>query len=143
MYIHNYQIHNVLNEYRKQLTRGPAPPSKSLPAQPVERDRVVMSDQAQRQLIIDQVSSDIVERIKQSNMQRAGDRHPENRPSGAPEGRRTETSRDVSEFTYTLIDEFNRKVTNKLPVRNLTPLSGPAARGAGAMGGISAEPPAS
>ena len=123
MYIHNYQIHNVLNEYRKQLSRYQVPTRKNASVAPETNDRILLSDEVQRQSIIEQVSSDIVERIKNSNAHQseAGDllsRHQADLDDEHPENIKRE-----KEFTYTLIDEFNRKMTHKLPVRNLKPLS--------------------
>jgi hypothetical protein len=123
MYIHSYQIHNVLNEYRKQLSRGPTDKGKLQKATAAPKDRVIISDNGQRQSIIDQVSAEIVERIKHANIQKAD--------KDLVEGKRDFSDRDradfakkETEFTYTLIDEFNRKVTNSLPIQDLNPLAG-------------------
>jgi hypothetical protein len=118
MYIHNYQIHNVLNEYRKQLISRPAEESKrrSEPSASTGRDRVNISKNGQRQALMDQVSADIVDRITKQ-----GGR---NRFEGAlgavlhyPDPQMHNGSAD--EFTYTLIDEQNRKSTGTFEIQTL------------------------
>jgi hypothetical protein len=122
MYIHNYQIHNVLNEYRKQLSRCQVPVRKNASAVPESNDRMMLSDEVQRQSIIEQVSSDIVERIRNSNTHQSEAGTPLSRPQADGGDEKHEKLQREKEFTYTLIDEFNRKMTHKLLVRNLKPL---------------------
>ncbi|MFZ1986744.1 MAG: DVU0524 family FlgM-associated protein [Desulfatitalea sp.] len=124
MYIHSYQIHNVLNVYRKQLSQGAGTKgSDPMPAAP-KNDRVELSANFQRQSLIDQVSAEIVDRIAQGGPQRRFEEafaQQMNRSTGTETGR---TSKREVEFTYTVIDENNRKITNTLPVENFSPLTG-------------------
>lgn len=124
MYIHSYQIHNVLNVYRKQLSQGTgAKSSNPMPTTP-KNDRVELSASFQRQSLIDQVSAEIVDRIAQGGPQRRFEEafaQQMNRSTGTETGR---TSKREVEFTYTVIDENNRKITNTLPVENFSPLTG-------------------
>lgn len=124
MYIHSYQIHNVLNVYRKQLSQGTgAISSEPTPATP-KNDRVELSARFQRQSLIDQVSAEIVDRIAQGSPQTRFDEafaQQMVRSAGTETGR---TSRREVEFTYTVIDENNRKITNTMPVENFSPLTG-------------------
>lgn len=123
MYIHSYQIHNVLNEYRKQLSRDQAMTKKN-PSEGTEtKDRVILSDEVQRQSIIEQVSSDIVARIQNTNCHQSTVRDELDDTQGVG-NRHPQRLKRENEFTYTLIDEFNRKIITKLPVQNLKPLSG-------------------
>lgn len=117
MYIHNYQIHNVLNEYRKQLTRGPEGTGRKTSSGQTRNDRVEISDNGQRQSIIDQVSAEIVDRITKSGARNrfedalaaylANPSYPGNNNQG-------------KEFTYTFIDEYDRKLTNRFEIQNLS-----------------------
>ena len=61
MYIQSYQIHNVLNVYRKQLSQGPNAKTTQGSAKAPAHDRVELSVNAQRQALIDQVSTEIVD----------------------------------------------------------------------------------
>lgn len=124
MYIHSYQIHNVLNEFRKQLSRKPEKHETKSSTSPTAEDRVNLSEPKQRQAIIDKVSADIIERIKNSNMQKPEKRSLSVRHEEATDQQRSESTIRNSEFSYTLIDEFNRKITSKLAVQNLKPLAG-------------------
>ena len=64
MHIHSYQIHNVLNVYRRQLSQGTARKTIDNP----ERNRAVQdtiktSNHGQRQSLLEKISSEIVQRI--------------------------------------------------------------------------------
>lgn len=126
MYIHSYQIHNVLNVYRKQLSQGPSVKSQKHPPVPHNGDRVELTNNGQRQSIIDQVSAEIVDRIAQVGPQKLFEealaQHMERTP-GREDSRGYKYKKEA-EFTYTTIDENDDKITNTLPVENFSPLTG-------------------
>ncbi|RJQ85689.1 MAG: hypothetical protein C4519_02840 [Desulfobacteraceae bacterium] len=126
MYIHNYQIHNVLNVYRKQLSQTPAiKPNRQAPAASPS-ERVDISTNGQRQSLIEQVSAEIVERIANAG--------PQKRPEAALNDRATleetaerrarRAAKKEAAFTYTAIDENNRKSSKTMPIEKLSPLIG-------------------
>lgn len=128
MYIHTYQIHNVLNAYRNHLIGDPIEPFEEdaapATAAPSERAQICRSDQ--RKVIIEQVSADIVDRLT-----RQGTRHAVEDALWGYIAQ--ESQRDLSdEFTYTCIDENNRKVTGIFEIQRLKAAVGgmvaPAAR---------------
>jgi hypothetical protein len=124
MYIQSYQIHNVLNVYRKQLSQGPGAKTAPSPDEPSVSDRVELSGNGQRQTLIDQVSTEIVDRIAQNSPQ---NRFEETLLWNTDRPRVNGSIRSVKkevEFTYTTIDENDRKTTNSLPVRHFSPLNG-------------------
>ncbi len=124
MYIHSYQMHNVLNVYRKQLSQGTARSiSGDAAKSQIHRDRITISVDRQRQSLFDKISSEIVARITrfgpyadfkggladQLAQTSAGEtQQPAN--STADGG----AENDI-QFTYTLIDEHNRRTTQSLP----------------------------
>jgi len=129
MYIHSYQMHNVLNVYRKQLSQGTArgitgDASKSRIAQ----DRINISSDGQRQSLFDKISSEIVARITrfgpetkfkmvladQLTQKAAGET--QNPANSEADG----SSKNDIPFTYTLIDEHNRKTTHRLPASQIS-----------------------
>lgn len=121
MYIPSYQIHNVLNVYREQLSHGPkGATGRKIPAKNAG-DRISISTQNQRQSIMDKISSEIVERIIHTG--------PENHFKSALADRLTSKSQQASgapnygppAFKYTIIDQYNRKITNTLNIRGLIP----------------------
>lgn len=63
MNISTYQIHNVLRAYSKQLSQSRRLSHNKGIAEPKRADRISISAQARRKAVIDQVTSDIVNRI--------------------------------------------------------------------------------
>ena len=124
MYIHTYQIHNVLNVYRKQLSQSPGAKSQRQASNSEEGDRVELSNSGQRQSIIDQVSAEIVDHLAQRGPQKRFEdalaEHMDSRPGDDT----LQMLRKDTKFTYTSIDENDDKITNTLPVKNFSPLIG-------------------
>ena len=129
MHIHSYQIHNVLNVYRKQLSKGTAQNifRTSAKYQP-DQDKVDISIGGQRQSLFDKISSEIVERITRfgpdtafgailaDQMDQAGGAAAHK----AADLEADEASQSDSAFTYTLIDKHNQKITQSLPIRQFS-----------------------
>jgi hypothetical protein len=119
MHIHSYQIHNVLNVYRKQLSRATARnasgnPDKSRPAQ----DRIDNAVHGQRQSLFDKISSEIVQRITQydPDTETVG---PHSSQSAQYRGTVDGAGDQGPAFTYTTIDKYNQKSTHNLSIRQL------------------------
>lgn len=121
MYIHNYQIHNVLDVYRQQLTRRSGAGGRhGVP--PAARDQnAPQLETHPRQTIIERVAADIVDRIVRD----------ERPPSFAGHLARTYEAAAMqpphkrqARFTYTAIDENNCKITNTVPIDKLNALLG-------------------
>lgn len=124
MYIHAYQVDNMLNVYRKQLsekikTKGAGNPSQS----PSNADRVNLSDKGQRQAIINQVSDDIIERITKNSRQNRMEETFQQSIEATMTDKEIITPRKDAEFTYTSIDENNHKKTNTLRISGVGPLT--------------------
>ena len=119
MYIHTYQIQNVLNEYRKQLSRGPssAADMRSQAAKP--KDRINISDNGQRQSIIEQVSKDIVDRIKSSDSIMTFRDELTGQLDGHDFLDEYEQDNGNVDLTYTYINDQNQKLTNTFKIQNL------------------------
>ena len=122
MYIHSYQIHNVLNVYRKQLSQGTLHNNSASPAKTsFSKDTSIPSIEAQRQSMIEKISDAIVDRITQFRPQAQayvepaaltkGDANPPQEVDAD-----SQTPLDDAAFTYTTIDEHNQKQTNTLTV---------------------------
>jgi hypothetical protein len=123
MHIHSYQIHNVLNVYRQQLSRGTARNVSGRPdSNKTDQDRVDISDHGQRQTLFEKISSEIVQRITQFG--------PDTEIEAAISGQLARAKGPVRDevdaaggqgpaFSYTLIDKNNRKTTHNLSVRQL------------------------
>lgn len=121
MQIQSYHIHNVLNEYRKRLVQTPASNGRSKTSKTDINDSVQLSQAGQRQAIIDQVSADIIERINQYGPQNNfGDTLAEY-IGHHPDIKMPRKEAHPSEFTYTTIDENNRKSIQRFPINDFRP----------------------
>ena len=121
MYVHSYQIHNVLNVYRKQLSQKIGSNGAQSQKQAVVKEQVNVSDDGQRQAIMDKVSADIVDKIARRG---AENRFEETQGQylNHSKGRNPDLAETRNaEFTYTVIDENNNKKINVLPVNKFAP----------------------
>lgn len=123
MHIHSYQIHNVLNVYRKQLSRGTTwNLSGETDGNNADQDRSNLSDHGQRQSLFEKISSEIVQRITQFG--------PDIEIEAAFSGQSADTRERVRDktdpssgknpvFSYTMIDNNNQKTTHNFSIRQL------------------------
>lgn len=118
MYIQSYQIHNVLNEYRKRLSQSPETKANQRSAKEGVKDNVQLSHDAQRQAIIDQVSANIVEKITQYGPKSTFNDVLENQMLNTANREPEKKDQSESEFIYTAIDENNQKLTRTFPINN-------------------------
>jgi hypothetical protein len=128
MYIHTYQIHNVLNAYHKQLSQSPGRSETAQQSPHRSMDRIRLSAEGQKPKIIDNISSQIVDRIAKigpdSKFEHIlADRLSQVNKEDDPRPAGSETPK--IEFTYTRIDELNHKSTSTLEIQSLSPFSHP------------------
>jgi hypothetical protein len=123
MYIRNYQIHNVLNVYRKQLSHGPGGNGSKNLSGTNAKDRISISADGQRQSIMDKISTEIVERISQAGPQHKFENVLADQLSKKPEQQAQIPTDNQQDFKYTVLDENNRKKTNTLTIQGFSPTS--------------------
>lgn len=122
MDIHSYQIHNVLNVYRRQLSQSKtAAPTAHQSDFKAELDKVTLSQGDQRESVIERVSSNIIDRIRNYGETTPGPESP------APEGRLPQqalppATHKTRQFFFNTLDQDNRKVTHAMPVDDSTAL---------------------
>lgn len=121
MYIHGYQIHNVLNVYRKQLSHGPGVNGSKGSTAAGAKNWITISEDGQRQSIMDKISAEIVARIIQAGPENELEAILAGRLSTKPEKREETPSNGHISFKYTVIDEQNRKSTNTLTIQGFSP----------------------
>ena len=121
MYIHSYQIHNVLNDYRKQLSHGTKGNRGRHPKANEPLDRISISRDGQRQTIMEKISSEIVARITESGPDNQFEAALTDRLIDTPIKGRGTASDEPPQFRYTVIDENNRKQTNTLTIQQIDP----------------------
>jgi hypothetical protein len=120
--IHSYQIHNVLNVYRRQLSQGrKAAPTSQQSTFKAELDRVTLSGGDSRESVFERVSSTILDRIRNYGEQVPGPESPppEGTPRQHPQASAPSKGR---EFFFNTLDQDNRKVTNAMPVNDSSAL---------------------
>lgn len=63
MYVPSYQMHNVLNVYSKQLRQNMVSDGKNKRPETPPSDRINISPEGKRQIMIEKISKDIVDKI--------------------------------------------------------------------------------
>lgn len=118
MQIPSYQIQNVLKVYSRQLSQGKIlSRNKFGDANKVSADSVTISSEGKRKAIIDKVAANIVDRIITEGPKEKS----EERITSQIEqelGKKINFSKDKNQFTYTVINENNEKVTHTLSVED-------------------------
>lgn len=125
MYVHKYQIHNILDVYRKQLSRESIAEQRGSPATGTNESAALPSPP--HQMIIERVSAQIVDRIVQEGPL---NRFADTRIQEHSNGTLSRAPRYEAQFTYTAIDENDRKITNTMPIEKISPLLGRMAQAA-------------
>jgi hypothetical protein len=121
MHIHSSQIHNILNDYRKQLRHWPRSNGGKDQKSDEGLDRISISKDGQRQSIMEKISADIVDRITQAGPDYRFDTAVSTQSDAKPIGRSVSAAGEVPEFKYTVIDENNRKQTNSFIIQQFDP----------------------
>lgn len=112
MHIQSYQIHNVLNVYRRQLSQ-PQQPTTGHP-EPTG-DSVDISSETKSHAIMEKVAASVLERI--TNVEPGSDFTTEIRGQGpASESTRAAAQRGGKQFTFTTIVGSNRKETRAIDI---------------------------
>ena len=114
MYISSYQMHNVLADYTKRLEKNRVSKAQRPAGAKSPVDRINISVGGKRQVVIDKVASNIVDRIKRFGPQNDVDREIVNQLKDeiATEGKFE--GQDAVEFVFNVIDGKTDKTTNKL-----------------------------
>jgi hypothetical protein len=116
MYIHNYQIHNVLNVYQRQLAQGlangkkrPSPKSQGSPQINYKRNR---------QNIIDKVASNIVNKINLRESDVTFNDEVEKVVQRDFQKDKSMNHKRPNKFSFNIIDQNNQKFTSSITVDN-------------------------
>lgn len=119
MQIPSYQIQNVLKVYSRQLSQGKILSRSNKFGSDIKTsaDSVTISSEGKRQAIIDKVAANIVDRIITEGPQ---EKNEEKITSQIERelGKKINFTKDKNQFTYTVIDENNQKITQSLSVED-------------------------
>jgi len=118
MYIQNYQMHNVLNVYTKKLGQNKSSERQKTDYDQSPAEQVSMSAGDKRQMVIDKVASEIVERITRFGPQNAADREIFDRLQNEMKEKNESSKEENSEFVYNVIDINNKKSMSSLSTGN-------------------------
>ena len=118
MQIPSYQMHNVLNVYRKQFTRNELSQRQHTGDVKAPGDRVSLSTEGKRQAIIDKVTAEIVERITNFGPQEALDHEIINQLQQDTGATVNFGDPKNSEFIYNFIDANNEKASATLSIND-------------------------
>ena len=121
MYIPSYQIHNVLKVYSKQVSQSRIlERQKGLDDKP-SVDKINISAEGKRKVVIDKVSADIVDRITQFGPQDKIEHDIVNQLEdeiGQPVEFSEEDKKKETDFVFNVFDDQNNKKTNTISVEN-------------------------
>ena len=118
MHIPSYQIQNVLKVYSRQLSQGKILSKNKLSdGGKLSADNVSISSEGKRQAIIEKVASNIVDRIISEGPK---EKNEEIITSQIEKefGKKISFSKEKNQFTYTMVDNNNNKVTQTLSVED-------------------------
>lgn len=118
MQIPSYQIQNVLKVYSRQLSQGKIlSRNKFGNANKVSADSVTISSEGKRKAIIDKVAANIVDRIITEGPKEKSEEKITHQIEQEL-GKKINFAKDKNQFTYTVINENNEKVTHTLSVED-------------------------
>ena len=114
MHIQSYQIHNVLNVYRRQLSQTKAGSSQPANSQYAKPDTVSLSDEAKNQSIMEKVADNVLKKITnvdpESNFEQALAMQVHSN------GKKTSLAEKEGAFVFNTIVENNQKETRSIAV---------------------------
>jgi hypothetical protein len=117
MNITTYQVHNVLKAYTRQLSQSKRLPHNKGAAEQRRADRISISVQARRKAIIDNVTSDIVNRIIREGpceeMEQEAFKQLENEY-----GNSLSVNNEDSKLVFKVIDKEKGEVTKTLSIED-------------------------
>ena len=119
MHISNYQIHNVLNVYSKQLSQNGITNKTRNEFRKILTDQVDLSPPGKRKATIERVSDQILNNISELGKEVVADSYDStiSKNQSAPAVER-EKSKD-NEFVFNVIDETNQKTTTTYSVSDI------------------------
>ncbi len=111
MHISNYQMHNVLNVYTKQLSQTGSTKESKTEFRKTLTDQIDLSPGGKRKSMIEKVSDQILNKISELGNKVAADSYERNNledqsaPAAGPE------KSNGNEFVFNVIDKVNHKKT--------------------------------
>ena len=119
MHIPSYQIQNVLKVYSKQLSQQKfLAKSKTLQQNTTSADSVTISSKGKRQAIIEKVATNIIDRITMEGPREQVEEIITSQIEQELGKKINFTNKKENQFTYTYIDENDKKATKSLSIED-------------------------
>ena len=111
-------MHNVLKVYTRQLSRNRISEYRGVKTAKPASDSITISPEAKRQVVIDKVTADIVDRITRKGPQNDVDREIVDRLKDEMDRQTAIDPSNGSDFVYNVIDADREKEKTKLSVED-------------------------
>jgi len=118
MFVPSYQMHNVLNVFRKQLRHNIISDKKKITPEKLRAEQVSLAPEVKRQATIEKVSNDIIEKITRFGSQTRSDQEPTERAKEGVEKENAAGDAKETTFVFNVIDTINQKTRNTLSVED-------------------------
>ncbi len=118
MVVTSYQIHNVIDDYSKRLSRSRQVNRKKADPSSSSADRISLSSEGKRQSVIDRVSANIVERITRFGPQNDVDQEIVGQLRDEVDKNGSCKDQNAVEFVFNVIDGKCAKTTNTLSAKD-------------------------
>jgi hypothetical protein len=116
MHIQSYQIHNVLNVYRRQLSQGKTNRASDNMANGTKADSVTISSKGYTQSVMEKVAANVLKKI--TNVDPASGFDQEMLKQTQPMDQKLRMIAKENEFVFNTIAENNQKETRSIAVDN-------------------------
>ena len=114
MHIQSYQIHNVLNVYRRQLSQAKPGPGQPTNSQHTKSDTVSISAEAKNQSIMEKVADNVLKKITNVDPESSFEQEVARQVSSNED--QNSLAEKESTFVFNTIMENNQKETRSIAV---------------------------
>ena len=111
MHISNYQMHNVLNVYTKQLSQTGSANKSRTEFRKTLTDQIDLSPEGKRKSTMEKVSDEILNKISELGSKVAADSYKRERSKDQSVPVNESEKSNDNEFVFNVIDKVNRKKT--------------------------------
>jgi len=116
MHIPSYQIHNVLKVYSKQVSQSRILERQKGFAEKPSVDKINISNEGKRKVIIDKVAAGIVDKITRFGPEDQVESSGAYSAEGGTAKPAETVTKNEKDFVYNVIDDQNNKKTNTLSI---------------------------
>jgi len=118
MFVTSYQIHNVLNVYSKQLSQDRNTQKLKPGNEKQQLDQIDLSSEGKRKAILERVAQDILNKISRyGSKSKVGTQEQDQSREKAKNSRDPDNKKETG-FVFNVIDDFNKKTTTALSVKD-------------------------